>query len=176
MVAMVELAGNDLWTIDNELRKLATYADGGAIGEDDIRQLVSHVREANAFHLMDAVVEGRANDAVKLLQQLLADGESPLRLLALLSRQYKLLILAKELQGGGVRQAEFAKRLGVHSFVGQRILQQLSAFTYEQLRDAYRRLLEADLRNLGWDVLTVWECETRDMVALTPKIVAFLEG
>lgn len=35
---------------------------------------------------------------------------------------------------------------------------------------------EADLRNLGWDVLTVWECETRDMVALTPKIVAFLEG
>ena len=35
---------------------------------------------------------------------------------------------------------------------------------------------EADLRKLGGDVLTVWECETRDMVALTPKLVAFLDG
>jgi DNA mismatch endonuclease (patch repair protein) len=33
----------------------------------------------------------------------------------------------------------------------------------------------AALRELGWEVLTVWECEVRDVVALMPRVVAFLE-
>lgn len=32
----------------------------------------------------------------------------------------------------------------------------------------------AALRDLGWDVLTVWECETRDRGALRSRILAFL--
>ncbi len=34
---------------------------------------------------------------------------------------------------------------------------------------------EATLKELGWDVLTVWECETHDMESLTPTLVAFLD-
>lgn len=30
------------------------------------------------------------------------------------------------------------------------------------------------LRDLGWDVMTVWECEMRDMDALVARVVAFL--
>ena len=32
------------------------------------------------------------------------------------------------------------------------------------------------LRDVGWDVLTVWECQLRDAAALQAAIVAFLEG
>ena len=32
------------------------------------------------------------------------------------------------------------------------------------------------LRGLGWDVLTVWECETRDTAPLAAKLRRFLEG
>lgn len=32
------------------------------------------------------------------------------------------------------------------------------------------------LRDAGWDVFTVWECQLRDTAALQATIVAFLEG
>jgi DNA mismatch endonuclease (patch repair protein) len=38
-------------------------------------------------------------------------------------------------------------------------------------RDA-RRL--AELKALGWQVLTVWQCETIDIKALMPKLIAFV--
>lgn len=31
------------------------------------------------------------------------------------------------------------------------------------------------LRDLGWEVLTVWECEIRNLSDLMPRVVAFLE-
>lgn len=33
----------------------------------------------------------------------------------------------------------------------------------------------AALRQQGWEVLTVWECEVRDPAVLMPRVVAFLE-
>lgn len=44
----------------------------------------------------------------------------------------------------------------------------------ERNRERDERNVEA-LRGLGWDVLTVWECEVSDPVALMPRVVAFLE-
>ena len=145
IAAMADLVGADLWAIDSELRKLATYAGGGVISEANVRSMVSQVREANAFALADAIVEGRGNQAIALFQRLLADGDAPLRLLALIARQYRLLIQARELLDQRLAPAEIGNRLGVHGFVAQRILQQAPPYSADQLRSAYGRLLEADL-------------------------------
>ncbi len=40
-------------------------------------------------------------------------------------------------------------------------------------RDAEKR---AQLEALGWTVLTVWQCETKDIEALTRKLCVFLDG
>lgn len=37
------------------------------------------------------------------------------------------------------------------------------------------RDVERRLRDAGWKVMTVWECETRDRDALADRLVAFLE-
>jgi len=34
----------------------------------------------------------------------------------------------------------------------------------------------AELTQLGWDVLTVWECELHDTEALTAKLAEFMDG
>jgi len=38
------------------------------------------------------------------------------------------------------------------------------------------RINQAKLRELGWDVLVIWECETKDEEALAERIVGFLDG
>ncbi|MCY3794149.1 MAG: hypothetical protein OXG51_07215 [Gammaproteobacteria bacterium] len=35
---------------------------------------------------------------------------------------------------------------------------------------------QAQLRALGWEVLVVWECETKDLEALEERIRGFLDG
>ncbi len=35
---------------------------------------------------------------------------------------------------------------------------------------------EADLREIGWRVMVIWECETRDREAVAERIVGFLGG
>ncbi len=142
---LAALVGGNLWILDSELQKLATYAGDRRVTEEDVRSLVSLAREASVFALMDAVAEGRSRDAANLLQRLLTEGEPPQRLLVMLALQYRRLLLTKELLGSGVRPAEMGPKLGVQPFVAQRLLQQAPAYTVERLGRAYRRLLEADL-------------------------------
>lgn len=145
VAALAQLVGNQLWTLDSELRKLATYADGRKITVDDVRLMVSLAREPSVFAMADAVVEGRTREAAGMMQRLLAEGESPQRLLTTIARQYRLLLLTKELLEQRVRAPEMATRLQVQGFVVQRLLKQAPRYTIQSLRQAYRFLLEADL-------------------------------
>jgi DNA polymerase-3 subunit delta len=145
IAALSQLVGNQLWLLDSELQKLATYANGSEVTADDVRQLVSFARDPNIFAMVDAVVEGRTRDSIELLQRLLQEGEAPQRLLAVVARQYRLLLMAKELLEQRVRPPEISARLEVQGFVIQRLLQQAPLYTIDKLRRAYRLLLDADL-------------------------------
>jgi DNA polymerase-3 subunit delta len=145
VAALAGLVGNQLWTLDSELQKLAAYAAGQQVSEAEVRELVSLAREPSVFAMADAVIEGRARDAVDLLNRLLAESEPPQRLLSMIARQYRLLLLAKELLERRVRAPEISARLQVQGFVIQRLLQQAPLYTLDRLRRAYRLLLDADL-------------------------------
>lgn len=145
VAVLADLVGDSLATLDSELRKLATYADGKPISEADVRTLVSQARDPNIFAMADAVVEGRSRDAVDLVRRLLADSESPQRLLTMIARQYRLLILTKGLVEQGVRPPQIASRVRVPPFAIQRLQQQAARYSSDQLRRAYAMLLEADL-------------------------------
>ncbi len=145
VAVLAQLVGTKLWLLDTELQKLATYAGGNEVTEADVRELVSFARDPNVFAMVDAVVEGRTRDSLELLHRLLAEGEAPQRLLAVIARQYRLLLMAKELLEQRVRPPEISAKLEVQGFVIQRLLQQAPLYTLEQLRRAYRLLLDADL-------------------------------
>ena len=145
VAALSGLVGNQLGTLDSEMQKLATYAAAEPVTEEDVRLLVSLARDPNVFALADAAIEGRARDAVDLLHRLLADGEPPQRLLTVVARQYRLLLLAKELLERRVRPPEISAQLQVQGFVIQRLIRQAPIYTIDRLRQAYRKLLDADL-------------------------------
>jgi DNA polymerase-3 subunit delta len=145
VAVLAQLVGTKLWLLDTELQKLATYAAGSEVTEADVRELVSFARDPNVFAMVDAVVEGRTRDSLDLLHRLLQEGEAPQRLLAVIARQYRLLLMAKELLEQRMRPPEISAKLEVQGFVIQRLLQQAPLYTLEQLRRAYRLLLDADL-------------------------------
>jgi DNA polymerase-3 subunit delta len=99
--------------LESEIGKLATYAldEDGAITAAHVHILVPDAADEQAFAWLDAVIGGNAREAVTRTEALLAAGEEPMRLLALLASQVGYLTRAKRL--GNVTQNDAASLLGV---------------------------------------------------------------
>jgi DNA polymerase-3 subunit delta len=142
---LADLVGNDLWALWQELKKLALYAGGRRVEDEDVRALTVAAREASVFTLVDAVVEGRPDQALRLLEQLLDQGAAAPYLLAIITRQYRNLLLAKEMLRDRHQAAEIGGRLGIVSrFALGKVLEQAGRYPPARLEASYRRLLEAD--------------------------------
>ncbi len=143
---LARLVGGNLWVMSSEINKLALFASGRRIEEDDIRAVVSSAQEANVFAMVDAILDFRAGVAQRLLEQLLQQGASPAYLLVMLSRQVRLIVRAKEMRRQRTPEPEIQNRLGLKSeFPFRKTLEQAQRYPLERLKAVYIRLLEADL-------------------------------
>ena len=142
---LANFIGNNLRLLTNELDKLATYVGKGqTINVEDVRQLSAQVQEARIFDLTDALAQRNRKQALKLLHELLSDGEPPLKLLSIITTQVRTLLLVKELAQKGMRGAQVAATLGMAPFIAEKALRQVPNFTPAQLEGAYRQLLSTD--------------------------------
>lgn len=137
--------GPDLWALDNELEKLITYRAGEPIRREDVRALVSPLQEQIVFGLTDAMGKRDRTTALELLHDQLAHNVEPLYLMAMIIRQFRLLLQVRDLASRGLNQDQIRARLGVHPFVAKKVLEQSRHFSQEQLEIAYRKLLETDI-------------------------------
>lgn len=143
---LTQLVGNDLWTLDREIEKLSLYAAGRSIGEADVRELVSQVREASIFGAVDAMLEGKVGLALRLVHQLRQDGREVSYIMAMIERQLRLLALARDLTEGEVPPRELGHRLGIsYQFALNKTLEQAHRHSWRDITWCYQRLLEADL-------------------------------
>jgi len=142
---LAELVGGDLWAMDGEIQKLLLYGGGRPINEDDVRKLVSCVQEANIFALVDAVAEGRTEQAQKILHRLYDEGETPIHLLTMITRQFRLIALAIDLRKG-LSHLQIQDKLGLkNSYAVDKTLSQARLYDFEGIKRAYDKLLQTDL-------------------------------
>lgn len=143
---LMRFVGSNLWIVANEVDKLVLFATGRRIEEEDVRQVVSYVQEANVFALVDAILEFRAGSAEELLQKLLQQGAPPAYLLVMLARQVRLMILAKELKSQRKSEAEMKDRLALSSdYALRRTLELAERYSLARLKEMHHKLLEVDL-------------------------------
>jgi DNA polymerase-3 subunit delta len=142
---LAELIGGDLWAMNGEIQKLLLYSQERPISEDDVRQLVSHVQEANIFALVDAVAEGRTELAQRILHRLYHEGMAPTYILTMITRQFRLIAQARDL-GPGLSRLQIQDRLGLKSSYSlDKTLSQAKLYDFEGVKRAYDKLLETDL-------------------------------
>lgn len=97
-VLLIELVGDDLGMLDQELSKLASYVGAGAnIGFEDVQKLVGGWRTETTWAMTDAVRDGDLGFAIGALDQLLTAGEPGLKLLGGMSFVFKKFAQATEL-------------------------------------------------------------------------------
>jgi DNA polymerase-3 subunit delta len=145
---LIELAGNDLGVLEGEVAKLAAFVGPGRrVGPEAVHEVVAaRGGDHSVFAWVDAVAERRAAAALVDLGRLLAAGEEPLRLLALLARQVRLIWGAKALAARGASAREVAEHLVPRArFLAPKLLAQARGFSEAELAAIHDGLVEADL-------------------------------
>lgn len=101
--------GNDSVRAEAELKKLASYSDGGKLSIEEVLALVPSTTQ-NSLQLASAIRESNATKAVNLLQDLLEKETFPLAICATLITQFRTWMWVKAALVGGVKQdAEIAR-------------------------------------------------------------------
>jgi DNA polymerase-3 subunit delta len=143
---LAAVIGADLRLLDQEIVKLVTYTNGvRPITLQDVATLVPYVQNAVVFDLVDALGRRDGRSAAYTLHRLLETGEHPLGLLAMIARQFRLLLQVRELKAQGLSPREAARVLELHPFPASKLYDQEAYFTADQLESVYRHLLEIDV-------------------------------
>lgn len=144
---LTSLTGQDLWRIDQELKKLASYTDGRSITKQDIDHLVVPTIEANVFHLTDALGSKNPRQAIKNLHRSMSAGENLRQVFYMIVRQFRLFLQVGGYLGNypNTSPNNIATSLKLHPFVARNTMNQLKHFNVSELKKAYERLLEIDV-------------------------------
>lgn len=143
---VIELAGTNLFMLAGEIDKLALYAyETSLITADMVNDLTARSIEQNVFDLIDRAVHNRIDEALRLYYDLLKQKEEPLKILALLAGQFRLIYQVKNLSGKGYGQQQIASQLKVHPFRVKLAGSHAQAFSNDQLSSIMMSLAESDL-------------------------------
>ncbi|MBC2283319.1 DNA polymerase III subunit delta [Listeria booriae] len=142
---LMELTGGQLTTAMNELDKLMLYKlESREISVADVESLVVRSLEQNIFLLLDKMIALDISGALSIYYDLLKQKEEPIKILALIASQFRLLTQIKLLEKQGFSQQQVAQKLKVHPFRVKIGARQAKSFSYEQLTATLERLAEMD--------------------------------
>lgn len=101
---VVRRAGQDVAALGNELDKLCLYVgERPTIEDEDVRSVFLDMAESWIFDFTGAFSTRSAAKTVPLLRGLLDQGEPALRILAMVAREIRLLLLARESIDAGLQ-------------------------------------------------------------------------
>ncbi|MGD8860909.1 MAG: DNA polymerase III subunit delta [Myxococcales bacterium] len=148
--ALVDAVGNDLPAIDDALERLSLYVgEGGQIDLAAVETCVAKVRVESIWALVDAVGMRDRRTAIRAAASLLADREPPLRILAMLARQLRMVGRMQTGLAEGLPPPEAAKQAGAPPFKARDLATAARRFRPEDLRRAFAVIAETDLALKG---------------------------
>ncbi len=141
LAAFLTKVGQDMENINSELEKLLCYTYGrNAITAEDVEAICTTQIQNKIFEMVDAIGNRDQKKAMELYYDLLILKEAPMKILALLARQFLILLQIKEMPG--VDRAAVASRVGIPLFAVAKNTAQSRQFKRSQLRRALSDCVE----------------------------------
>ncbi len=141
---LANLVADDNRMASSEIDKLLAFVNyKRPVDLDDVDQLTPNMQTGDVFQMVDAIGSRQGKVAVKMLHQQLMDRD-PLSLLGMITRQFRLLLQAKEMLNHNATSNEIAHALKVHEFVARKLTNQCRNFDLPILEGIYRKLAEVD--------------------------------
>jgi len=138
------LVGSDARLANQEIQKLMTYCGTQrAVQPEDVLDLCGYMGQSNIFALVDALGQQDGKRAQDQLHKLIKEDD-PRRIFGMVVRQFRLILLTKEIVESGGRSEDVVKELSLAGFVAEKLVGQARKYSMSQLEVVYHRLLEWD--------------------------------
>lgn len=145
-VANISINCANLSQMAQEAAKLMLYkADTKEITYADTLALISESSLMTVFELTDATLAKDAPKACAVYQRLLRQGEAEQKIFALLSTQFRNILLTQDLLSQQKKSAQISQELSLHPFVTEKYTTAGKLFSRRQLMKALEILLSADI-------------------------------
>jgi DNA polymerase-3 subunit delta len=141
---LVEIAGDDIGYLEQEVEKLATWAGGEQIGPREVEELAVPVTEAPSWALSDAWGGRDVGEVLSSCEAELEKGVEPFLVAVRLAAQVALVRVVQSLAGEGLGAKEIAGRLKKHEFRVRKAMGHAERYSRDELDAAIVRLAELD--------------------------------
>lgn len=135
---------NNLDIIENELEKLYCYTIDREITGKDILDIVTKKNDNDIFNLVDFISQRKPQKSLDILNELIFKGEAETSILRMIQRQFKLLFLIKLGIESGKNKEQLSSELKLNPFICEKMMQQSSKFTLNQLKQNVEASLETE--------------------------------
>ena len=143
-LALANITGNDTRLASQEIMKLLTYVDfKRPVEAEDVAELCASGGQVDIFSLVDGIASGDASGAMRMLRGLLEEQE-PAGIFGMITRQFRFLLMAREMLDEGGNTETVQQELRQHPYVAEKLVKQATRFSMDRLVTVYHRLLELD--------------------------------
>lgn len=144
---LIELTGINFNIISQELDKLMLFlGDRPTINKDDVNQIINRSLEQKVFLLTEYIQKRQKNKAIQLVKDLINMKEEPIKLLALITSNYRLYYQCKILSQKGYSGQQIAKTVNVHPYRVKLALGQVRHYQLEDLLNIINSCAETDYK------------------------------
>ncbi len=141
---LAEMVGPDTRQAAQEIAKLLAYVNWSRpIKIEDVQAVCIVTAEADIFKMVDALAAGNGQAASRLLHSLLDDTDA-FALWPMVIRQFRLMLLARELIDERGTPRHLAEAQHIPDFAAEKAFEQARRYSMPVLEQIYHRLLDID--------------------------------
>ena len=142
--AVVDAVGHDLRSLASAVAQLASDSDQRVISQSLVQRYFGGRAEVTSFAVADAALAGRAGQAMEQLRWALSTGVAPVLVTSALASGLRGLGKYVSAAGGGMREADLAREIGVPPWKLKTMRSQARGWDERGLAHALRAVAVAD--------------------------------
>jgi len=147
--AVVDAVGHDLRSLASAVAQLASDNDQRTISQSLVQRYFGGRAEVTSFAVADAALAGRAGQAMEQLRWALSTGVAPVLVTSALASGLRGLGKYVSASGGGMREADLAREIGVPPWKLKTLRGQARGWDERGLAHALRAVAVADAEIKG---------------------------
>lgn len=141
----LQRTGAEMENIEKELEKLICFTmKKDTITTKDVEEITTRRLENRVFDMISYLSQKRQRETLQLYYDLLSLREAPMKILALMARQFNLLVQIKSLKEKGIPQRTVAEQMGIQPFIVGKCWSQCNFFTKADLESALAACVQTD--------------------------------
>jgi len=142
---LIRRIGMSMQQLVQELDKLCLHVgDQGEISAELVDRLIAVTIEEDVFALVDMIVNIKLAEALEMYKALLVRKEEPIKLVALIVRQIRMMLQIKELEEYQYSPKQIAGMIGAHPYAVKLAAEKASSYPKKRLANLLSSLADLD--------------------------------